>query len=319
MLTSVPSPRHEMAHEIPHITGSTRVYFIVGHPVEQVRAPEAFNLIFARFGIDAVLVPIAIAPEHLSGFVQSVFNAPNVGGLWVTIPHKTPLLGLLQDATPLARAAGAVNAVRRNADGTLSGALFDGIGFTKGLDHAGIGYDGRRALVVGAGGAAAAIGASLASGSHACAAVDFYDPAPGKAAGLVAHLQRYSSAPLASVGASDPAGYGLVINASPLGLRAGDPLPFDVQRVYAGAAVVDILMKNQPTPLVRAAWARGLTAQPGFEMMIQQAALYLEFFGYHGAAKAVQADADFLRRAVYPAALLGESPRNPTRPIEAAA
>ena len=101
---------------------------------------------------------------------------------------------------------------------------------------------------------------------------------------------------------NDPADYDLVINASPLGLDVRDPLPCDVARMAPHAALVDILMKNQPTPLVRAARARGLVAETGFEMMVQQAHLYLDFFGFHAAAQAVREDSDFLRDLFVPAA-----------------
>ena len=86
---------------------------------------------------------------------------------------------------------------------------------------------------------------------------------------LADRLGRLGRSRVRAVGSSDPAGFDLVVNASPLGLRACDPLPCDVARMDAGAALVDILMKNQPTPAVRAARARALVAQPGFEMMIQ--------------------------------------------------
>jgi shikimate dehydrogenase len=92
-----------------------------------------------------------------------------------------------------------------------------------------------------------------------------------------------------------------VVNATPLGLKAGDPLPFDVARVDADAVVVDILMKNQPTPLLRACRARGIAAHPGFEMMVQQVPEYLSFFGFDAIAQAVRADPGEARSLFVPA------------------
>jgi len=284
------------------VSGSTDVYLIVGDPVEQVKAPESFNRIFARFGIDAVLVPARVAAQDLAAFVSNVFKAPNIRGLWVTIPHKAALAALVRDCDTLGRIAGAVNAVRRNADGSLAGALFDGAGFAASLDHFGIPWRGRNALVIGAGGAGAAIGASLSVGPQAAASIALYDPAAEQARKLAARLREHAAARVEAVDSNDPVGYDLVVHASPLGLAADDPLPCDVARMAPHAALVDILMKNQPTPLVRAARARGLVAQPGFEMMIQQAPLYLEFFGFHAAARAVREDSDFLRELLVPAA-----------------
>ena len=103
---------------------------------------------------------------------------------------------------------------------------------------------------------------------------------------------------MVSVASPDPAGYDLVVNATPLGLKAGDPLPFDVARLDERAVVVDILMKNQPTPLLRSCHARGIVAHPGFEMMVQQVPEYLSFFGYDEIAQAVQADPSDVRALV---------------------
>ena len=283
---------------MPQVSGSTDVYLILGDPVEQVRAPESFNRIFALHGIDAVLVPVCVAPRDLEGFVRAAFLATNIKGLWVTIPHKMPMAALMDDCTDLGRLAGAVNAVRRNADGSLGGALFDGEGFVAGLDHAGIAHSGKRVLVIGAGGAAAAIGASLALGPRASSAISFFDPAAGQAHAVAARIQQGSRALVQAVGSSDPQGYDLVVNASPLGLKVSDPVPCDVARMEPHAALADILMKNQPTPVVRAARARGLRAQAGFEMMIQQTHLYLDFFGFHAAARAVQGDLASVRAAL---------------------
>lgn len=285
----------------PRITGSTDVFLILGDPVEQVKAPESFNRIFARFGIDAVLVPAQVPAGDLLDFVRAVFKAPNVRGLWVTIPHKTPITALLGECDDLGRVAGAVNAVRRNPDGSLSGALFDGEGFIASLDHSGIAWRGRRVLVIGAGGAGAAIGASLARGTQAVRSLAFFDTAASQACTLAARLAQHTGMRVEAVDSNDPAGYDLVINASPLGLEPGDPLPCNVDRMDSHAALVDILMKNQPTPVVRAARARGLVAQPGFEMMIQQAHLYLDFFGFDAAARAVREDSEFLRNLFPPA------------------
>ena len=292
------------------ISGTTDVYLIVGDPVEQVKAPELFNLVFAHCGIDAVLVPVQIAPAHLDDFVRSSLRASNIKGLWVAIPHKAPITGLLDSCTPAGRIAGAVNAIRREADGSLHGALFDGEGFARGLDFHGVDVAGRRVLILGAGGGASAIAVSLALAPNPPARIALFDPVPGKAAAVAGRIGSEGRAvgvmQVDVADSSDPAGWDVVINASPLGLNATDPLPFDVARLAPGAVLMDILMKNQPTPAVRAVRAKGHRAYPGFEMLIQQAPLYLEFFGFHEAAAHVRADAAFLREKLYPADLLAE-------------
>jgi shikimate dehydrogenase len=292
------------------IQGNTDVYLIPGDPVGQVRAPEVFNLIFKALGIDAVLVPVHVAVGDIQAFVGGAFLAKNVKGMLLTIPHKAEVMSLLSYCNDAGRVAGAVNGIRRNADGELEGALFDGKGFVMSLDYFGVAYAGKRVLILGAGGAAAAITASLAmAGSQAPATISLYDPAPGKAqmlADQIATTAPRATARILSVGSGDPSAYDVVVNASPLGLNADDPLPCDVSRMAPHAAVMDILMKNQPTPLVQAARARGLAAQPGFEMLIQQVPDYLDFFGHAAAAQAVRRDATFIREHLYPVAMAGE-------------
>lgn len=299
---------------LPSVQGNTDVYLISGFPVEQVRAPEMFNLIFRRLGINAVLVPVHVAPDDILAFTRAAFLASNIKGMLLTIPHKSRVMELLAGCNDSARVAGAVNGIRRNADGALEGGLFDGLGFVASLDYFKIAYAGKRVLMIGAGGAAAAIVASLAiAGERAPAEIALFDPAAGKAAVLAAHVLAAAQSAghdqasrVVAAASSDPAGFDVLINASPLGLKATDPLPFDVSRLDGHAAVVDILMKNQPTPLVQAVRARQLVAEPGFEMMIQQAPSYLEFFGLHEAAKAVRQDATFIREHIYPASMAGE-------------
>ena len=279
-----------------NIDGQTRVFFILGDPVEQVRAPELFNPLFRQHGVNAVLVPARVAAADLQPFVQQVMKAGNVEGLWLTIPHKTNVLPLLARVDERGQLAQAVNAVRRRADGSLEGALFDGQGFAKGVERFGKRLRGAKALVVGVGGAGTAIAVSLAERGVALLAL--HDHQPQRCLPLAERLQQAFKIPVQVLPQPDPAGFDLVINATPLGLKAGDPLAFDVNRLQPGAVVVDILMKNQPTPLLQACAARGIAAQPGFEMMIQQAAEYLRFFGFEAIAQAVEQD-DAAIRALF--------------------
>jgi len=276
------------------ISGTTRVFFILGDPVAQVRAPALFNPLFRAHGVDAVLVPAQVAPADVLAFAGQVLRARNIDGLWLTIPHKAALLPLLDHCDALGRAAGAVNAVRRNADGSIEGALFDGLGLAKALDLWGVPLPGQRVLLVGAGGAGMAIAASLAQ--RGVGALHIFDPQPGRAAAVAQRVATAFAHPaVVAAPRCDAGGFDLVINASPLGLRDDDPLPFDVARLQAGAVVVDILMKPRPTPLQRACAQRSITAWGGLEMMVQQAPDYLAFFGFDDLARQAQAALPALR------------------------
>ena len=284
-----PSPHPPM----PAIHGSTRVFQILADPIAQVRAPEVFNHVFQCFGIDAVLIPAQVAPADFAAYADNALRAKNVDGLWLSIPHKTAMIELLDRCDPLGRVAGAVNAVRRNADGSIEGALFDGLGFVKALDHFGLPVVGRRVLIVGAGGAGVAIATALAQ--RGVGALALYDSVPGRAADVARRLAQAFGAHTEALREPNPAGCHLVVNATPLGLYDGDPLPLDVDALDRDAAVVDILMKNQPTPLLRAVQQRGRIAHPGFEMLAQQVPEYLAFFGYDDVARQVQAQLSEIR------------------------
>jgi shikimate dehydrogenase len=281
-----------------HITGNTRVFMILGDPVAQVRAPELFNALFRRHGLDAVLVPARVPVADVQAYVQHAFLSPTLGGLWLTIPHKTPVWRMLQRCDRLGTVAQSVNAVRRAPDGALEGALFDGLGFVGGLDHLGVRCRGARVLVVGVGGAGAAIAVSLAE--RGVRALALHDTDVQKCKDLAPRITAAFGTAVLIAPSADPAGFDLVVNATPLGLHPDDPLPFDPARLDAGAAVVDILMKPRPTPLLAACASRGLKAWPGLEMMIQQAPSYLDFFGFNELSAALRHDATEIRALLAP-------------------
>lgn len=290
MPTAIPSPSDST---IEPIDGHTRVLFVLGDPVSQVRAPQLFNPLFRAHRVNALLAPAAVAPEHLTAFVRNVLCAGNMDGLWLTIPHKASVMHLLDRVDPQAGLAGAVNAVRREADGSLTGALFDGIGLSSALEYFGASPNHQRVLVVGIGGAGMAIATALSQ--QPLAALALYDRDPARAPKVIARLSPTAVAPLRVAPTADPATYDLVIHATSLGLNADDPLPFDASRLEPQATVVDILMKPQATPLQRACAERGITVHPGFEMLIRQVPEYLRFFGYPQIAAAVEADFSSVR------------------------
>ncbi|GAA4350499.1 shikimate dehydrogenase [Variovorax defluvii] len=292
----------------PTIAGSTDLYLIPGDPVTNVRLPRMFNAVFERFGIDAVMAPVHVSKRDFAVFAKAAFLARNVRGMVIAPPHKPLMVDLLDGAGLFGRVAGSVNVVKRIANGELEGDLFDGEGLLGALDHYNIPYRGKRVLILGAGVSAAAAGVALAEGGTVNGAehIAFHDISAGKAAGVAAKLDAFFDANVIAVDSSDPAGYDLVVNATPLGLQDSDALPLDVARLDAHAAVFDILLRNQPTPLVRAVRARGLHAQAGFEMLIQQMPHYLDFFGHPAAARGVRDDARFLRELIYPAAMAAE-------------
>ncbi|MDN4015945.1 shikimate dehydrogenase family protein [Zwartia panacis] len=259
------------------ITGHTRLYGIVADPVAQVKTPQTMRKVFEKRGTDGVLVPMHVRSEHLAVFVQGLRGVMNFGGMIATVPHKTAMLDLCDDVTPAARLVGAVNIVRRNEDGTLSGDILDGQGFVGGLRQHGIEPRGLSVFLCGAGGAAKAIAFALADAG--VARLDLYNRTQSKAQDIITRLQGvYPSVPMSAVGAS-PTGYDLVINATSLGMKSDDPMPFDVKGLSAQQTVAEIIMTPALTPLLAAAREMGCRIQYGLPMLECQIELMADFMG----------------------------------------
>ncbi len=145
------------------------------------------------------------------------------------MPHQVPTAGLVDELLPSAAIAGACNAVRLGANGQLQGAMFDGEGFVRGVRRKGMKLCGARALVVGSGGVGSAIAASLAAAG--VGAINLFDVQSASAEGLADRLRQHYPALNISVSSNDPAGFDLVVNATPMGMSESGALPMDVSRI----------------------------------------------------------------------------------------
>jgi shikimate dehydrogenase len=262
---------------IPAISGTTRLIAHVGHPTTGFRSPLIYNPWFARQGIDAVVVPMGVDQALWPGLIRPLFRLRNIIGALVTMPLKVGTAALVDDLSVTARIAGACNAVRAAPDGRLEGEMFDGAGFVAGMRRAGRTPAGLRALVVGAGGVGSAIAASLAGAG--VAALALHDVNAAAAEALATRLRRHYPALALATGNADPAGHDIVVNATPLGMQEGDPLPLDATRLAPGTFVGEVVLRPEPTPLLRAATARGCQVQPGEDMLLEQIPAYLAWFG----------------------------------------
>ncbi|KWR87585.1 shikimate dehydrogenase family protein [Cupriavidus sp. IDO] len=260
------------------INGKTTLIPHLGYPTESFKAPMIYNPWFAQQGIDAVVVPMGVKPDDFPGVFHSLFRLTNIRGALVTMPHKVATVDLVDELTPTARIAGACNAVLRREDGTLVGDQFDGAGFVRGIRRKGCRLEGARAIVSGCGGVGSAIAASLAAAGVAELAL--FDAREASSRALAGRLAEHYPALRVTTGSADPHGFDVVVNATPLGMSPGDPLPFDVSRIVPGAMVGEVVMKTEYTPLLEAAMARGCKVQVGTDMLFEMIPAYLEFFGY---------------------------------------
>jgi shikimate dehydrogenase len=260
------------------ISGKTTLLPHLGYPTETFKAPLIYNPWFESVGIDAVVVPMGVKAADYAAVFDALFRIVNVRGALITMPHKMSTVDLLDECTPAVRVAGACNAVLRRPDGRLVGDMFDGVGFARGIARKGFVVEGARCLVIGAGGVGSAIAAALAA--QGAAALALHDVDAAAAQGLVDRLRDYYPDVTAAVAAPDPSGFDLVVNATPLGMRTEDPLPFDVARLSPRTFVGEVVLKQEMTPLLEAARARGCRYVVGTDMLFEQIPAYLEFFGF---------------------------------------
>ena len=260
------------------ISGTTQLIAHLGYPTESFKAPMIYNPWFEKQGIDAVVVPMGVKPDDYTATLAALSRFTNLKGALVTMPHKVTTLSLADEVTPTARIAGACNALLLRPDGTWLGDQFDGAGFVRGLLRKGRTLRGARVIVSGAGGVGSAIAASLAA--EGVAQLSLFDTYAASAEGLAERLRAHYPQLVVQTGSNDPAGFDVVVNATPLGMNEDDPLPFDVTRIDPAAMVGEVVMKTEYTPLLQAALAKGCGVQVGTDMLFEMIPAYLEFFGY---------------------------------------
>lgn len=268
------------------ISGRTRLFAVIGDPVAQVRAPALLNPLFARLGVDAVLVPVHATPEHFPRVIRGLQAMANVDGLLITVPHKISACEFADELGRGAALSGSTNAMRREADGRWRAENFDGRGFVAGLRASGRPPSGRRVCLMGAGGAGRAVAAAILEAGAARLTV--YDPDRAKCDALRARLERHWPGRSAVLDVTDGSldcdirDCDIAVNATPLGMRPEDPLPFDPKALAPGTLVADIIMKPKETPLLGAAAALRLPTLHGHHMLDHQLPFYQAFFGLPG-------------------------------------
>ena len=263
------------------ITGKTRIMFILADAVDHIVGSDVLNQSFEEQDLDIAVSPLSIAPDDLEQSVATISRFANVIGFGVTIPHKIAIIRHLDGLTDAARAIGAVNFVRRDADGRLVGHNIDGEGFVAGLASHGVQVEGARILQIGAGGVGRAIAYSLAQAG--AASIALVNRSTEKAKDLAATIRAKMPDAVISVHAceadlSDEA-FDLIVNATSLGMHADDPMPASLHHVRAGATVAEVIMKPAITPLLKEADRSGARVIPGLAMMQPQPALVARFLG----------------------------------------
>ena len=262
-----PSPRAFDPMIAPGYSGATRIVFVVGDPIGQVKSPAGVTAALRVRGVDAICVPAHVGPADLMDFLSVAWRMPNVDGVLVTVPHKVAAVRACDELTPRARVIGAVNVLRRCPQGWL-GDMCDGDAFVDALREAGAAVTGQRALLVGVGGAGVAIAHALVAAG--VSELDLHDIDATRRDQVMVQLQQAhthkTGATRLRAGYTKGVSYDLVCNASPMGMRQGDPLPVQVEALAPEVCVGDVVTVPAEPPLIAEARRRGCRVSTGEDM-----------------------------------------------------
>ncbi len=257
------------------INAKSRVYALIGKPVEHSASCHMHNAAFSKLGINAIYVALEVEPAGLKDALEGV-KALNMGGLNITIPHKEACMKHLDKIDKDARAIGAVNTII-NRGGRLTGYNTDAAGFLDSLKHdAGVRVKGKSAFILGAGGAARALAYIISkAGAKSIFIVDAVD---SKSRGLRNTLKRYFKKPdIHSVKFKDKKAKAeaascadIIINATGLGMHAKDALPIEKEFISRKHLICDLTYNPPRTKLLKAARKKGARVLNGEGLLLYQ-------------------------------------------------
>lgn len=263
------------------ITGHTKLYGIVANPIHHIKTPQEMNRLFGEISHDGVLVPFHVLPDNLALFMDSLRGMENLGGMIVTVPHKVPILALCDRLEGDAADIGAVNVIRREADGALVGAMMDGKGFVGGLRAAGIEVAGMDICQLGAGGAGAAVAFALAEAG--ARRLNIVNRSEAKAQDLARRIAARYPVTQVTTGPAETTSRDMIVNTTSLGMKEGDPLPIDDTAFHDGQIVAEVIMQPEITPILALAQQKGARTHPGRPMLREQVRLMARHLGVPGA------------------------------------
>jgi shikimate dehydrogenase len=258
-------------------TGATRVIGLIADPIAQARAPGMLNALMESRGLlgPCMMVPFHFSPAALPGFIASLKSMQNLMGCMVSMPYKATVAEYLDALTPEGRLVGAVNVIRRDADGRLTGTAMDGEGMVGGLKKAGHRIDGAACLLAGAGGAAAAIAFALAK--HGCKSLAIVNRTAEKAEALAKRVRAAFPAVRATAGIDPIARFDIAVNATSPGMQPGDALPFDPAVIQRSSLVAECVIAPEMTASLKTAQSLGRAIHIGVPMLAAQLETMLEF------------------------------------------
>jgi shikimate dehydrogenase len=262
--------------QVNYISGETRIFAIVGHPIEQVRSPEMITAELVRRGRNAILIPLDIWPDDFNACVGQLLRIRNLDGLIFTIPFKQSACVFADALGAQARTVGAINALARTSENSWIGDIFDGLGCVAAFRKRGHSFAERRVMPVGAGGAGRAIAVAIAhQGPRAIRIFDIDAVRAMQLAEEVSGLDQGIDVTFAAPTVED---IDILVNASPVGMLADPRMPVEIVEIPANVIVFDAVVKPEQTRLLALARACGCPTVSGREMMLGQIQAVVDYF-----------------------------------------
>ena len=254
------------------IGGRTKVLALIGNPVGHSLSPAMHNASFAAEGLDYVYVALNVETGDVPAAVRGA-AALGLRGFNVTMPHKRAMVPLMDELDEAARVSGAVNTVAIQ-DQKLRGYNTDGSGLVEACAEAGIELSGSKVLLLGAGGAAASIAVAFCEAG--VGGLHIVNRNADHARDLAAKLREVNEKPEITSDSTDllekkvleaP----VIVNATPLGMKDGDPLPLPIEYLHENRTIIDaVYIPGRETALIQASRQRGATTIAGQRMLLYQ-------------------------------------------------
>ena len=263
-------------NQVDFVNGKTRVYGIVGDPIEQVRSPEMVTWEMQKRHHNAVLIPIHIARDEFDSVMPNIMRMQNLDGLIFTIPFKAQAIALAKTLGPQASQIGAINALKKHSNGTWSGEIFDGMGCVEAFKKRGITLQDKRLQLIGLGGAGSAICVALAYEKPKL--LRLFDINAQTTERMAKMVNTISPQTVVEVGLPLAEGIDILLNASPVGMLSDARLPLAVEQFKKELIVFDAIVMPENTPLLSLAQDCGCQVVRGREMMLGQISKIVDYF-----------------------------------------
>lgn len=263
-------------NQVDFVNGKTRVYGIVGDPIEQVRSPEMVTWEMQKRDHNAVLIPMHIARDEFDSVMPHIMRMRNLDGLIFTIPFKAQAIALAKTLGPQASQIGAINALKKHSNGAWSGEIFDGMGCVEAFKQRGITLQEKRLQLIGLGGAGSAICVALAYEKPKL--LRLFDINAQTTERMAKMVNTISPQTVVEVGLPHAEGIDILLNASPVGMLNDARLPLAVQQFKKELIVFDAIVMPENTPLLSLAQDCGCQVVRGREMMLGQISKIVDYF-----------------------------------------